>query len=184
MATLQHLSIGGEDWFSFSGLYDQVVAKLPDPAHIVEVGCWKGRSVAHLAVAAHNTGKKIRVDAVDTWLGSDEHKDDECLSNDGLYRTFLENIATIRHLIQIVRLPSTVAAATYPDQSLDFVFLDAAHDYESVKADIAAWLPKVKPSGILAGHDYMCGWPGVDRAVAEAFNAVTFQDNSWMVILT
>ena len=77
-----------------------------------------------------------------------------------------------------------MAAATYPDQSLDFVFLDADHDYESVKADIAAWLPKVKPGGILAGHDYMCGWPGVDRAVAEAFNAVTFQDNSWMVILT
>jgi hypothetical protein len=55
------------------------------------------------------------------------------------------------------------------------VFIDADHTYEAVKADIAAWLPKVKPDGILAGHDYK-HFPsmnfGVIQAVTEAFDKV------------
>jgi len=54
-----------------------------------------------------------------------------------------------------------------PDGSLDFVYLDAGHDYDSVKRDIAAWWPKVKPGGIFAGNDYFSGCPGVIQAVNE-----------------
>jgi predicted O-methyltransferase YrrM len=51
-------------------------------------------------------------------------------------------------------MESVSAAATYADGSLDFVFIDAAHDYQSVVDDIRAWGPKMKPGGTLAGHDY------------------------------
>jgi hypothetical protein len=47
---------------------------------------------------------------------------------------------------------------------IDWVFLDAAHDYESVRADIAAWSPLCT---ILGGHDFCAGWPGVVQAVTE-----------------
>jgi hypothetical protein len=76
-----------------------------------------------------------------------------------------------RHVIQG---RSVDEAKTFVDQSLDFAFLDADHTYEGVKADIEAWLPKVKPGGWLCGHDYgkdttpgegSC-W-GVDVAVNE-----------------
>jgi hypothetical protein len=50
------------------------------------------------------------------------------------------------------------------------VYIDASHDYESVKEDIIAWLPKVKKGGIICGDDYTPGWPGVMRAVNEVFN--------------
>ena len=46
------------------------------------------------------------------------------------------------------------AASQFDDASIDFVFIDADHIYEHVKKDILAWLPKVKPGGIIAGHDY------------------------------
>jgi predicted O-methyltransferase YrrM len=50
---------------------------------------------------------------------------------------------------------------------LDMVFIDADHKYEIVIADIRAWLPKVKPGGILCGHDYRRPGDDVNRAVDE-----------------
>lgn len=51
---------------------------------------------------------------------------------------------------------------------VDMVFVDAGHAYEECKADIEAWLPHVKPGGIMAFHDYTSpNWPGVVRAVDE-----------------
>jgi predicted O-methyltransferase YrrM len=62
-------------------------------------------------------------------------------------------------------MSSLEAAAQFEDNSIDFVFIDAAHEYEFVKEDIAAWYPKVKPGGLFAGHDY--NWTGVHKAVSE-----------------
>ena len=52
-----------------------------------------------------------------------------------------------------------------------FVFIDGAHDYDSVRADLEAWWPRVAPGGILAGHDWTDGADGpagdVQRAVLD-----------------
>ena len=40
-------------------------------------------------------------------------------------------------------------------RTIDFVYLDARHDYRSVVEDICSWFPLVTPGGILAGHDYI-----------------------------
>lgn len=63
--------------------------------------------------------------------------------------------------------PSTsLAVAEWMQGPFDLVFIDAEHTYEGCSADIAAWWPKVKPGGILAGHDYgHRRYPGVARAV-------------------
>ncbi len=61
------------------------------------------------------------------------------------------------------------AAPLVPDGWADFVFIDAAHSYQAVAQDIADWLPKVAPGGWFGGHDYHEAWPGVQRAVREAF---------------
>jgi len=49
---------------------------------------------------------------------------------------------------------SVEAAKDFLDGSLDFVYIDAAHDYISVKQDIEAWRPKIKSGGVLGGHDF------------------------------
>ena len=52
-----------------------------------------------------------------------------------------------------------------PDNSMDLIFIDADHSYNSVKKDILEYTPKLKDHGILAGHDI--DYPGVNKAVNE-----------------
>jgi len=64
------------------------------------------------------------------------------------------------------------AAPKIADASLDFGFIDANHTYPAVRSDVRVWWPKVKPGGLLAGHDYgarrdVSGFWGVKRAVDE-----------------
>ena len=55
------------------------------------------------------------------------------------------------------RKPSLEAVREFPDGSLDLAFIDAAHDAANVRKDILAWRPKVRPGGVLSGHDYRVG---------------------------
>ncbi len=57
----------------------------------------------------------------------------------------------------------------YLDFDVDFVFLDDHHEYESVLAEIRAWLPRLKSGGIIAGHDVNAHYPGVKKAIDVAF---------------
>jgi predicted O-methyltransferase YrrM len=172
----------GEDWFDFQGLYKRMVQKY-DKAHFVEVGSWKGRSAVFLAVEIVNSGKKIVVDCVDTWEGSVEHSALPEVINKTLYETFLKNIQCVRHIIHPVRLDSVQASGLYADANLDFVFLDASHEYVDIKSDILCWLPKVKVGGTFAGHDIY--FPGVDSALKELLlGKYTVEGNSFAYELT
>lgn len=49
----------------------------------------------------------------------------------------------------------SVPMATYvPNGTLDLVYVDAAHDYRNVRNDILAWWHKLRPNGVMAGHDF------------------------------
>ena len=174
----------GENWFTFPNLYSRFVTELSDGAKIVEVGCWKGKSVAYLGVEVINSGKKISIDAVDTWLGSqneDPHLQDVYVRTNTLYSLFLTNISPIKSVVNPIRMPSIDASKLYADESIDVVFIDAEHTYHAVKADISAWLPKVKRGGYLAGHDYLWGeGQPVKRAVDELINPVEFTEGCWV----
>ena len=75
--------------------------------------------------------------------------------------------------INILRKTSEEAAKDFEDESLDIVFIDARHDYDSVVNDINLWMPKVKVGGVLSGHNYGLNFFGV----IEAVNGIIGYDN-------
>ena len=158
----------GEKWFNYQDIYKRIIESVPQGGHIVEVGAWKGASTSYLAVEAQH--EKLCIDVVDTWSGSDEHKDMSDIRENSLFGTFIDNLRPVINLINPIRADSVSASKMYAEECLDAVFIDADHRYESVKADILAWMPKVKKGGILAGHDYVDGHNGVIKAVNETLS--------------
>lgn len=79
--------------------------------------------------------------------------------------------------VKIMRMRTSEAAKLVEDGSLDFVFIDADHSYEGALADILDWTPKVRPGGMVSGHDY--NWSTVRQAVDETGHCKTGHDNVW-----
>ena len=152
----------GEDWFSYPVLYSNVAFDFPDGSTFVELGSWKGRSANYMGRMLHNAGKKnTKLYCIDTWEDAPHHN----LTGDQLYAQFLNNTSMFSNIIAI-RQRTASASLLFPDCSVDFVFVDAGHDYESVMTDLRLWAPKVRLGGLLAGHDYD-SHPDVRKAVAD-----------------
>jgi len=127
---------------------------------VVEVGTRTGRTARHLVRYCPQIERLFAVDL--------EAPPEDAFA--ALERvTFLEGWSDVR-------------AKDFADGSLDLVFIDADHSEESVLRDLQAWLPKLRPGGILSGHDYGAPHhPGVkravDRAFAESAHPVHLDDN-------
>jgi hypothetical protein len=140
-----------------------------------EIGVKTGKFSDHLL--RHWKGKQLI--SIDPWLSDDPdaYVDRSNVSQDEFERFYnetKERLASYGSRSKIWRLTSVEAAKKVADGSLDFVYIDARHDYESVKEDLAAWVDKVRPGGIFAGHDYVDGMLpqgdfGVKSAVDEFF---------------
>lgn len=151
----------------------ETASSLRDKSVWVEVGCWKGRSAMSVLFGLPTT---CRFHAVDNWQGdpdSPAHWEAReipgwLLANFGLVLSVVFQVrGRLMPLVHRHNKGSLEVAAEIPDKSIDVVFLDARHDYQSVSEDLAAWLPKLKAGGMVSGHDI--DRDGVLRAVAEKF---------------
>ena len=80
----------------------------------------------------------------------------------------------------IIRKTSMAAVGQFKDGSLDFVYLDGFHDFDWIMSDMIFWIPKVRPGGIIAGHDY---YPFYRAGVITAVDAYVKAHNitQWYV---
>lgn len=145
---------------------------------ICEVGSWMGRSTRALA---DNLPEDGILYAVDTWKGTPGPNECALLlkgkPEDWLIEQFRANIgeallAGPRYKVRPWQ-GTSIGGADYLckhyQNRFDMIFLDAAHDYANVKADILAWSPFLAPGGLLCGHDFGGSFPGVQKAVLEIF---------------
>lgn len=170
-----------QGWGSDHPLLPWLIEKLR-PELIIEVGSWKGRSAINMAKALKNAGISGEVLCVDTWLGSPEHwlarGPREAFwkslgirhGRPSLYETFLANVVfhQCQDLITPLSLPSESAYFILKKLGAraPLIYIDAGHEYPSVKRDIEMYWELLQPEGVMILDDYL-SWPGVTRAVNE-----------------
>ena len=153
---------------------------MPEGAVVVEIGSYRGRSTLAIAEGLEPV-KGARLVAVDTFAGDPSWS--EQTGADEARAIFDHNTAGVSFL-ETIQAPSIVAATQVDAASVDWVFIDGLHDYASVVADIRAWAPKLKSSGLLSGHDW--GMHTVRDGVLRffPFDQVDVEYNIWMTRAT
>jgi predicted O-methyltransferase YrrM len=171
--------IEGYSRFEKQGLLlTELLNIMPDKKiNIAEIGVFKGRGTAMWNVELINNNIEYDYYAIDHFLGSDEHN-----KNVDYHSITVNNLEKIKDKIKIIRNDSISESKNYDDEFFDIVYIDASHDYESVKADILAWLPKVKKGGVLCGDDYVPEWPSVKKAVNELLDDFKVTGYQWWYV--
>lgn len=160
-----------EGWMSreeLGWLYDRA-SELPPGAVWVEVGTWKGRSALATALGLPTGGRMLCVDHL---LGNPEC---DLYRRPELSYKLRESLKNVADLVWKLRPDvsfhfqeaDSKLAARMSMEPCDVVFIDASHDHENVKRDVNEWLPKLKPGGLMCGHDWGSSFPGVEKAVRE-----------------
>ena len=166
---MEHFYQEIEGWSTMEdqgALLDNILNKTntSEKIKILEIGLYYGRCTAMWNVELINRGLDYEYIGVDHFLGSAEHDKDK-----KYYEETLRNLEPIIDKVKIIKNDSVSESKNYPNEYFDIVYIDASHEYEKVKEDIMAWLPKVKYGGVICGDDYVLGFPGVIQAVNEFF---------------
>jgi hypothetical protein len=112
-----------------------------------EIGVAKG---AYSEILCKAGLKVYAVDAYTPYRGYRWHTTRKTF--DALFEEARDRLAPYDH--QIIRGFSTEAVKLFADNSLDFVYIDGNHEFQQVTNDIAEWSKKVRPGGIVSGHDF------------------------------
>lgn len=117
----------------------------------VEIGVFKGEFSKHIL---NNWGGTLYM--VDPWRELDDYIDSSNHKNHGsAYSETMESIKGFEDRAIMIRALSSQAVDLFEDESLDFIYIDGNHSYNSVKEDMELWYPKLKKDGLFAGHDYL-----------------------------
>jgi len=140
-----------------------------------------------MAQAIRDSGKRINFYVVDSWNNTDlcpenGPPDTGAYAKPNTKEVFLDNMhkCGVRDLITVVEGDSTEVGLRFENESVDFAFIDGDHREEKVHADLQSWWPKIKPGGLLAGHDFDETY--VNRAVtrfAEDKGIALYGDGGW-----
>ncbi len=168
-------AIGGH----FSGIemlmMYRLVKLLGENPRILEIGSYRGRSTNVIGHALK--GRQGEIYCLDIWRNFDIQPDSPLKSDPtalelpptdfAVFEDFLSNTEWLAEKIRILRGSTLQFQHFLPAGFFDLIFIDAAHDYESVAFDISVSLRSIKEGGIVCGHDFHSMGHGVRKAVGE-----------------
>lgn len=134
-----------------------IAASLEPGARCAEIGSYLGASAI---VIASSLPPDAKLFCIDTWQND--------AMTEGRRQTYQEFTANVRPHASVITpiISLSDRAVGHVSETLDFLFIDGDHGYQGCKADVDAWLPKLKEGAVVALHDV--GWAeGVKRVVRE-----------------
>lgn len=190
---------------------ESIVWKAAKPGMLaLEIGSWAGASTAIIGkVVKENSG---RLYCVDWWKGNiglhdGVHDLASMAQTVDIFDIFEANMQKLGldDAIYPLKMSSDVAARILMDECFDFIFIDAEHTYDGVRADIENYFPKLKVGGIFSGHDcegkleefdidYINSYKDIDfdrerglhcgviKAVGESFDDYQVEGNIWYLV--
>lgn len=144
------LSLGGLKIDDYNELWSLIMLNCYDTNHnkssiqIADIGCYTGMATILFSfIASHTEG---HVFAIDHFKGSEKSNLEFAGKYFNLKKIYEENISQFAFInnVKTIDMPSLEAVNLFSDNSLDVIFIDADHRYKNIKADIEAWLPKLK----------------------------------------
>ena len=153
-----------------------------DMTQVAELGLKEGKTFLYLLKHC----PKTRIIGVDMWAqrpeqsgvdGGETYDNWNMAAYEAKVREGAEPYGT---RARILKMSTTDAARFIGNETLDLVFIDADHSENGVTQDILNWAPKVRPGGIVSGHDI--NWPSVKRAVDRFYPSINLgHNNLWWV---
>lgn len=143
-----------------------------------EVGVLFGRYSKILCETIPN----LKLSSIDPWLAYGEYNDPKTQEEfDDLYHQTVKSLEGLN--CNVIRAKSMDAVKVFDDNSLDFVYIDGNHEFTSEANDIHEWSKKVRPGGIISGHDYIHYRASSLSHSYEVVNAYTFayRINPWFL---
>jgi|TARA_R100001460_G_scaffold505_1_gene2466 predicted O-methyltransferase YrrM len=176
-------------WFNYSETYDIIVDEIADDGVIVEIGSFLGRSTHYLATSLFNANKfDVKIYCIDTFAGSSEHANLKLPSD--FAHIFRDNLKFFIGRDMVIpmqgRSDKQEILDKFENDSVDYIMVDGAHEYEPVMDDITNWYPKLKETGVMFGDDF--GLEAVRQATKDALPKVgaemiainSSQEQTWM----
>lgn len=157
------------------GLYDLIKENITNNYVICEIGSYRGVSSSLLAEFCH------KLYCIDPWIPYSNDIDGVSHSMIAdAEKEFDERSANFTNIIKIKK-SSLDACATFENHYFDMIYIDGSHSYQDVKNDITHWKEKIKPGGLISGHDYSI--ISVNKAISDTIglhDIKTYSDSSWI----
>lgn len=127
---------------------------------------------------------QLKLYGVDPWIEYKEYKELDGQDFNNMYKETLLKMATFikKGRYVVVRKTSMDALRDFADNSLDFVYIDANHEDPYVTQDIEGWAAKVRPGGLVTGHDYI-RVKALNYAIIDALDTYTKKNNIQLFLL-
>jgi len=118
----------------------------------VEIGVWDGKNIEALLQRCPNIKKMYGIDPYKAYGNYLLYRDEAFLAP--LRIEAIQRIAELGARAELIELPSAEAVNRFEDESVNFVFIDGNHSFETVYEDLHIWYKRLKPGGIFSGHDF------------------------------